>query len=263
MSKHVVCLTMICELMVSASAAMASGRNVAVIDGDWLIPGPGADWCALLQSHGHQCSLLPKEGPAGPLDPFDVVIDLSHDWSDSAAMLPDFMRAGKTVVTVFGAPLFLGIDSDPTVQAWIGANGFTSPSDRLLTTDVDPILGNISVGTQVGNCADGPCSGLTDTSGHASAKVLARFNVPGSPIGIMRNLWEGGVSVYLANVIYPGSPLADQIILNAVEARTPSIPALSVWCLILLALALGVAGALIIRRRVSCRASFIASLRRK
>ena len=224
--------------------AQAGGKNVAVIDnGD----GAGPAWCQFLTEHGHTCTGFPKEGPTAPLDPFDVVIDLSHDWSDPTGTLADCMRAGKTIITWDSAPAALGIDTNATVQAWIGANGFISPVDRLFTTALDPILGNTPVGTQIANCADGPCSGLTDASGHPFAKVLACFTdypFPPPPIGIMRNFWEGGVSVYLPNLIMSG----DQIILNAVEARN-TIPTLNAWGLLFLAVGIGVAGVVLIRRR--------------
>jgi len=60
----------------------------------------------------------------------------------------------------------------------------------------------------------------------------------------MRNFWEGGVSVYLPNLIMSG----DQIILNAVEARN-TIPTLNAWGLLFLAVGIGVAGVVLIRRR--------------
>src|SRR3990172_1232590 len=90
-----------------AAPAHAGGKNVAIIDGDQYIPSPGPAWCAFLKQHGHQCTVYPKEGPTGPLDPFDVVIDLSLDWSDPTGVLTDFMRAGKTVITSGGAPYAL------------------------------------------------------------------------------------------------------------------------------------------------------------
>jgi len=229
--------------------AQAGGKNVAVIDnGD----GAGPAWCQFLTEHGHTCTGFPKEGPTAPLDPFDVVIDLSHDWSDPTGTLADCMRAGKTIITWDSAPAALGIDTNATVQAWIGANGFISPVDRLFTTALDPILGNTPVGTQIANCADGPCSGLTDASGHPFAKVLARFTdypFPPPPIGIMRNYWEGGVSVYLTYVISPvWDPSTSWIILNAVEARN-IIPTVSTWGLLALVLGLGVSGTIVLRRR--------------
>ena len=168
-------------------------------------------------------------------------------------MLADFMRAGKTVITSGGAPYALGVDTDSTVQAWIGANGYINPSGRLITTALDPILGKTPVGTTVANCADGPCAGLTDASGHPFAKVLARFTdwPYNPPIGIMRNFWEGGVSVYLTNVISPvWTPSTTWIILNAVEARN-TIPTLNAWGLLFLAVGIGIAGVVLIRRRGS------------
>jgi hypothetical protein len=159
-------------------------------------------------------------------------------------MLADFMRAGKTVITVEFAPGMLGIHTDPTVQAWIGANAGYDGVGRLLTTVRDPILGNIPPGTAIGLCLP-PCATLEDTSGHPDAKVLARFEYGLDAIGIMRNFWEGGVSVYLTRFA------PDQIFLNAVAARPPTIPTLSTWGLMALALTMGFAGVLIMRHRRS------------
>jgi hypothetical protein len=227
--------------------AFAALKNVAIIDREAESPLTEAQqWCELLIAHGHSCTVFPKEGPTAPLDPFDVVIDMSYLWTDPTGMLADLMRQGKTVIVWFSAPLALGIDTNPTVQAWIGANAFVSPWDRLYTIARDPILGNIPVGTQLDNCADGPCSGLTDTTGHPNAKVLARFlDLPWAPIGIMRNVWEGGVSVYLANLIDPSHP---QIILNAVQAENP-IPILNFWGLLVLALGMAAGGTIVLRRQ--------------
>jgi hypothetical protein len=252
MSRKMTIVALLGCLGQAGGAALASGKNVAVIDSGAVFPGTEAQaWCQLLIDHGHTCTPFPKQGPTGPLAPFDAVIDLSYDWADPTGTLADFMRAGKTVIIQGGAPNKLGVDTDATVQAWIGANGYISPSNRLITTALDPILGNTPVGTTVASCADGPCAALTDASGHPFAKVLARFtdwpNNP--PIGIMRNFWEGGVSVYLTNVISPvWTPSTNWIILNAVEARN-TIPTLHGWGLLALALGIGAAGTIVLRGR--------------
>jgi hypothetical protein len=81
---------------------------VAVIDYDdapgWTL---GQGWCYLLTDNGHTCTVFPNTGPTGPLDPFDMVIDLSRNWSDPTGMLADCMRAGKTVITWYIAPAVL------------------------------------------------------------------------------------------------------------------------------------------------------------
>jgi len=160
------------------------------------------------------------------------------------------MRAGKTVITVHSAPSALGIASNPTVQAWIGANVKGTEGGPVVTVDRDPILGDIPVGTQILNCGASGCGSLNDTSGHPQAKVLARF-VFHPEIAIMRNIWEGGVSVYLTWGIHPGhDTLHDQIWLNAVQARQ-LIPTVSGWGLLALGLGVTVAGAVVIRRRGS------------
>jgi len=65
----------------------------------------------------------------------------------------------------------------------------------------------------------------------------------------MRNYWEGGVSVYVTLVISPiWTPSTNGIILNAVEARN-TIPTVNAWGLLVLAVGVGVAGTVMIRRR--------------
>jgi subtilisin family serine protease len=66
----------------------------------------------------------------------------------------------------------------------------------------------------------------------------------------MRNYWEGGVSVYLTDLIRPSSSRTSWIILNAVEARN-TIPTLNGWGLLALALGMGAAGTMVLRRRRS------------
>jgi hypothetical protein len=224
--------------------AHAGGKNVAVVDN---VDGHGPAWCQLLVEHGYACTVFPKEGPTSALDPFGVVIDLSLEWSDPTGMLADFMRAGKTVITVGIVPYALGVDTDATVEAWIGANVYANGSSELRTTDRDPILGNIPPGTVLDDCADSLCPAVNDTSGHPDAKILARYEYGTGTIGIMRNFWEGGISVYLGN-IGPGTPLNEQIVLNAVGVLT-LIPTLSTVGLIALALTMAIAGALIMRHR--------------
>jgi len=188
----------------------------------------GESWCTLLEENGYECSNLPSTGPDGPLDTYDVLINVSRDWSDPEGMLAEFMRAGKGVITWSDVPRVLGINSDPTVQAWIGANAWVQTSGALLSTARDPILGTLPVGTVVLDCGFSVCPALRDTSGHPGAKALAAFGGPESPfIGILRNTWEGGQSVYFTDYISPGYPLDDEIILNAVRVLSQTIPAVS------------------------------------
>ncbi len=240
----------------ASRCAYSQGKNVAVIDSGYFSPlTEGQLWCQFLTNHGYACTLFPKEGPTAPLDPFDVVVDISGQWSDPTGMLADCMRAGKTVITVHLAPHVLGIKSNPTVQAWIGANATAPSADQLVTTVRDPILGDIPPGTEIINCADGPCWAVADTSGHPDAKVLASFAIfpiPDDSIGILRNIWEGGISVYLGP-IYPFPsiyPLHGEIILNAVRARQ-LIPSVSTWGLLVLALGISIAGTILLRRQAS------------
>ena len=104
MSRYVSGLGLILGITMPLPAASAGGGNVAVIDSGNYIPSPGPHWCKFLADHGYKCTLFPKEGPTDPLDPFDVVIDISEVWADPTGTLADFMRAGKTVITVDDAP---------------------------------------------------------------------------------------------------------------------------------------------------------------
>ncbi len=212
----------------SFNTAWAGGKNVAIVDREASTPvTEGEHWCQFLADNGHACTVFPKEGPTVPLDPFDVVIDLSAVWSDSGGMLADFMRAGKTVITVHDAPAALGIASNSTVQAWIGAAEYGNGSNLSYTVATDPILGDIAPGTLLSDCGASFCGALRDVSGHPGAKILAVYGSGANErIAILRNIWEGGVSVFLTRFIDPGVgvPLYDQIILNAVSARQLTIP---------------------------------------
>ena len=155
------------------------------------------------------------------------------------------------MIVVEFAPEALGIDSNPTVQAWVGANVGMADDGDVLTTERDPILGAILPGTWVTGCGHSVCGALVDTSGHPFAKVLARLRSGTGRIAIMRNYWEGGVSVFLTRFISPyGDPLQEEIILNTVQARN-TIPALSTWGLLTLVLGVVLAGTIVLRRRGS------------
>jgi len=224
----------------------ALGQTRVAVIGD---TGGALSWCTLLEQNGYECSNLPGSGPDGPLDAYDVVIH-TGTWADPEGMLADFMRAGKGVITWSNVPDFLGINTNPTVQAWIGANTWAEASGQLVTATRDPILGTLPVGTVVADCVFSLCTILQDTSGHPGAKALATFGWPGSDgIGILRNTWEGGQSVYLTEYIDPGYPQDDQIILNAVRVLTQSIPTVSEWGLVMMTLLVLAAGSVVLRRR--------------
>jgi len=233
-------ITLLGCLAQAGSAAFGGGGNVAVIDD---FGGDGHLHCQFLADHGYACSVFPKEGPTVSLDPFDVVIDTSPDWSDPTGMLADFMRSGKTVITTGIAPFALGIDSNPTVQAWIGVNSAAASDGPLVTVARDPILGSIPPGTVLVDCQLSVCGAVTDTSGHSGAKILARLQGGPGPIGVMRNIWEGGVSVYMTRII------GGEIFLNSVRARVLTIPTLNAWGLLILGVGVGIAGTVVIRRR--------------
>jgi len=226
------------------TAPAFAGRNTALVDSQSGPPTTvGEFWCEFLTDHGHVCTLFPKEGPPGPLGSFDVVVDLSCEWTDPAGTLADFLRSGKTVITARCAPAALGIDSNPTVKAWIGADEYAVGWGRLITVATDPILGNLPSGTEVLHCGFSLCGAIASTGYHPNAKALANYEYPPSSIGILRNEWEGGLAIYLMEEV-PG-----EIILNAVSARPTPIPTLSEWGALVLVLALGVAGVMVIRPR--------------
>jgi len=153
-------------------------------------------WCQFPTDHGFACTLFPQEGRTGLLDPFDVVIDISGMWSDPTGMLADFMRARKTVITTAVAP---GIDSNPTVQAWIGAHAPAGGNSELWTTDRDPILGDLSPGTVLGDCADSSCPAVRETAAHPNAQVFAHYVDGGGPRACPVRSWSlkknGGGSI--------------------------------------------------------------------
>jgi len=62
--------------LASGSLTFAAGKNIAVIDDS---SGTAQFRCQFLIDHGYTCTVFPKEGPTGPLDPFDVVVDLSFN----------------------------------------------------------------------------------------------------------------------------------------------------------------------------------------
>lgn len=226
------------------------GQTVAIIDTDHFIPSLAAGWCAFLQQHGHPCTTFPTSGPTGPLNVFDVVIDMSELWTDPAGELADLMVVGKTVITWGEAPRALGINANPTVQAWIGANEYSGGTEDIITTATDPLLGDIPPGTKIADVNTSLGWGLRYSSGHPHARVLAIWSHPTyvnpKAIGLLRNFWGNGASVYLSDSIY-GNTLG-QILLNAVRIQQ-LIPTTSTWGLLVMALATVTAGTVIIRRR--------------
>jgi hypothetical protein len=224
--------------------------NVAVIDEEDGAPVTvGLQWCELLQNNGFSCTRFPSTGPTGSLETFDVVVDLSPTWTDPGGTLAQRLQAGKGVITWGWAPGALGISTNPTVRAWIGANSSTNNCDHLLTLERDPIFGSLPPGTSIGNCGDGPCPSLLDTSGHPDTRILASYPCGGG-IGVLRNTWEGGQSVYLQVYITPGDgPHDDEIILSTVRALGKAIPATSIGSLIIMTVAIVAAGIIVRSRR--------------
>lgn len=232
------------------SASAIGGQTVAVID---YSAGWGAFWCPFLEANSHPCTLFPSGGPTGPLDPYDVIIDMSDVWADPDGLLADAMQAGKTVITWGEAPLALGINSNPTVQAWIGANQYSGGTEELVTTMSDPLLGEIPPGTEIWDANTSFRSGVRDSSGYPQAQSLAIWTYHAlpdpKPIGILRNFWGNGASVYLFDGINPGgNELRNQIVLNSVRIQQ-LIPATSTWGLLIFVLGVATAGTLVLRRR--------------
>ena len=226
-----------------------AGGTVAIINEGGPTPFLGEIWCTFLEDNGYVCTVFPTTGPDGPLAEFDVVIDMSDEWTDPTGMLADHMRAHKGVIVWGWAPSALGIDADPTVQAWIGANGSSSGGDFLLTTAVDPILGDLPLGSYLEDCADSFCRGVSDTAGHPNAKILARWDRGVGPIGLMRNTWEGGQSVYFTDPFGPPAALHEEILLNAMRELTNPVPAVSEWGMLILALLVVTCGSIVLPRR--------------
>jgi hypothetical protein len=251
MSKNASCLVPLCIGILSSPLPFANGENVAVIDTDepWPVT-EGQGWCQFLSDHGHSCTLFPKEGPTSSLNPFDVVVDLSHHWADPAGTLADFMRTGKTVITKGLAPQTLGITSNSTVRAWVGADATYNGQMDVVTVTHDPILGDIPPGTLIAGCGAGICIGLLQNTAHPMAKVLARFTDPYAGAGILRNIWGGGVSVYLTQYIAPGKDsVENRIILNSIQAHQLTVPTLGQWGALILALSLVAGGVIVVHRR--------------
>jgi len=228
---------------VGSSPAAAATRRVAVISGDPI-------WCAFLQSNGYDCEVLPPSGPTGPLDAYDVVIHVGF-WADPTGILADFLRSGKGVITGGDTPRILGIDTNPTVQQWIGANRYMEDDRHLVTVTTDPLLGALPSGTRLVSNGFAILPALEDTTGHQNAKVLARWSNGFGSIGLLRNHFDRGRSVYLVFGPETGRPDLQIIVLNAVRfaAGDLDIPAVSTWGLVALTLLLAAAASILLRRR--------------
>lgn len=115
MFKRTLLLAALAVFAAPTDPAHAGGKNVAIIDAGHQTPQTeGEEWCQFLTEHGHACTVFPKEGPTAPLDPFDVVIDMSDVWSDPSGTLGDCVRAGKTVITETDARLVHNLGDDGT-----------------------------------------------------------------------------------------------------------------------------------------------------
>ena len=237
----------VCIIAYALAAPARAATKVAVIDSGYSQPVTvGQLWCAFLQNNGYDCTLYPKTGPTEPLNQFDVVVDMSEEWTDPDGILAQHLQKGRGVITWGRAPGALGLSINP----WIGANDTVNSCDELVTLVRDPILGSIPPGTVVAFCGDGPCWNLLDTNGHPDAKVLARFpSYCSGGIGILRNTWEGGQSVYLFEQINPTWVLGEEIVLSTMRTLSRPIPATSLWTLLTMAGALLAAGVTIAARR--------------
>ena len=91
-------------LSFAGAVTPARAANLAFIDEGMGSQTPGNRWCAFFEEHGHTCTVMPVTGPDSPLDAFDVVIDMSPEWSDPDGLLADVLRSGKGVITRNRAP---------------------------------------------------------------------------------------------------------------------------------------------------------------
>jgi hypothetical protein len=154
---------------------------------------------------------------------------MSSEWTDSGHLLAEVIQSGRGVITWGRAPEVLGIETDATVRAWVGANVYSTGSDLIKTVTSDSILGDIVPGTIIGNSGKFGADALDDISGHNASKVLARHNSGTSTIAILRNRLVGQ-SVYFSNAITGINAEQEDIILRAVgELSVRTIPATSTW----------------------------------
>jgi hypothetical protein len=208
-------------------------------------------YCNFLVEAGFECVPIPIGEPVPELDGYDVILATSSQWQGAAERLTDLMRGRKGVITFRAVPAGLGINTNPLVQAWVGANQAWQSDGPMVSTQWDPIMAPHPPGTEVDQCNFFPCEGLRDITGHPSTKVLAVYSWSGGEtIGILRNTWQGGQSVYFGGFIGPGWDVHEQIIVNAVrELSRGPVPAVSHWGLAVLALLTLAAGSVVIRGR--------------
>jgi hypothetical protein len=241
----------VCMIACALGAPARAGCKVAVIDGpDTITPVMvGQLWCEFLNENGHECTLFPITGPTASLDPFQVIFNLSNQWTDPAGSLAGHLRAGKTVITWGFAPDALGIDTNPEVQAWIGATGVGFNSGKLMTVAIDPIFGTMPPGSEILDCALALCTALLGTESFPNSKVLARLEGGNGWPGIHRNSWEDGRSFYFWDWFGPGSQLHEEIMLRTLEESCRPIPAVSTWGVLVFLLVIAIGGSLIVRYR--------------
>lgn len=226
---------------VFASASAHAGARVAVIDE--INTGAAQGWCNYLVQFGHQCTVFPVTGPTSSLDPFTVLIDLSEVWADPDNKIADFLRAGKGVILWKNAPYGLGLNANPTVQAWVGMSHILGSEGHMETITTDPVIGPYEPGFDLCDCWE-PCTAFTGPIGNV--KLIGEFFNPNTTgaFGMVRNEWEGGKSVYLPQCITPPIP----IVLNAVREMDSGIPTVSLAGTILMMMSLVCAGCLLLHR---------------
>lgn len=229
------------------TATAQAATKVAVIDNG--VDSTGSAWCSFLTDHGYECTLYPASGPTSSLDSFAVVIDMSNDWDDNDQLLAQVIVSGRGVIVWGAAAEALQINTNSTVQGWVGANTLSFGNQSIRTTVSDSILGNIPPGTEI--ASNGKLGGwaLDDTAGHDEAKVLARYNAGSGPIALLRNQLVGK-SVYFSNAFDTFDPVHQQIILSTVEELSVrTIPAISTWGVVFLWIAVAIVGTLVLGRR--------------
>jgi hypothetical protein len=204
--------------------ACPAGEDVAVIHYRTSDHGPGLEWANFLWQAGYSVWLLEANAP-GPLDAYDVIVDLSYEWSDPAHQLAAAMCAGRGVLVFGGAPLYLGINADPVVKSYLGANAYANGGYDLASVTADQLVGDCAPGTVLFHCNGPACGAL---SGATTANVLARWSGGAGTIGMLNNTWCSGRSAFVGwgGAEYPNDPAVQAVVLNLVAwlAGSPAAP---------------------------------------
>ena len=242
---------------ISAELAVAGSRVVVL-----GLEAEAEVWCALLTTNGFECSTFAAEGPAGPLDPYDVVVALNVNRPNEGSEIADYLSTGKGVLwwsPVIGGAFSL---SDPVVRSWAGFDSIDSASaSAIAIATSDPAFGSLAAGTELlEECLNGFCPAMFGVGNHPNAIRLAEWrsgNMIAEPAAV-RNDFGGGTAITVGMHIAPegsafagiASPLSNQLLVSAVrELAGQSVPSASGWGLLTLAIALSTAGTMVSRKR--------------